>query len=152
LAWAEANDLSAYEKEVWVNAKGYKSKTAYMIWINLAYQRVNIFEGSEHNWELIRSCIVGTGGPGHGTATGVCATTYKQIAGWTTSRYTCRPVVRFREGTGYAFHSRLYYPGSDRLTDDRIGFPVSAGCIRMYDEDIWYIFDNIPEGTTVVIH
>ena len=152
LQWALDNDLEDYEKELWVNAKGYSSNSQYLLWINLAYQRVNIFEGSERNWKLIRSCLVGTGAPGRGTATGVCTTTYKQKAGWTTYKYTCRPVVRFREGTGYAFHSRLYQPNSDTFQDSRIGFPISNGCIRMYDEDIWFIFDNVPDGTTVVIH
>jgi len=152
LEWANNNDLTEYEKEVWINAKGYASDSDYLIWVSIAYQRVNIFEGSEKNWELIRSSIVGTGAPGSGTATGVCKTTYKQKDGWTTSKYTVRPVVRFRQGTGYAFHSRLYYPkDTGRLIDARIGFPVSHGCIRMYDEDIWFIYDNIPDGTTVVI-
>ena len=152
LEWAEENDYSSYEKEVWVNAKEYSSDTKYLIWISIAHQRVNIFKGSKGNWELHHSCIVGTGAPGRGTMLGVCKTTYKQKTGWTTSDYTCKPVVRFREGTGYAFHSRLYYPNSDRIKDARIGYPISLGCIRMYDEDIQFIYDNIPNGTTVVIY
>ena len=152
LEWAQENDLTDYEKEVWINAKGYSSDSEYLIWVSIAYQRVNIFRGAEKDWELIRSSIVGTGAPGSGTATGVCKTTYKQKDGWTTSKYTVRPVVRFRQGTGYAFHSRLYYPrDTGRLIDSRIGFPVSHGCVRMYDDDIWFIYDNIPDGTTVVI-
>ena len=152
LEWAEANDLDDYDKEVWVNAKGYSSTSKYLLWVNLAYQRVNIFEGSAGNWELIRTCIVGSGRPGNGTMTGVTTTTYKQLPGWTTATYTVRPVVRFRPDSGYAFHSRLYVPYTDRLSDPSIGFPVSSGCIRMYDEDIWFIYDNVPEGTTVVIY
>ena len=152
LEWALENDLTDYEKEVWVNAKGYSSDSEYLIWISIAYQRVNIFQGFEKNWELIRSCIVGTGAPGSGTGTGVFKTTYKQKNGWTTSKYTVRPVVRFRQGSGYAFHSRLYYPNNtSKFIDSRIGFPVSAGCIRMYDEDIYFIYDNVPDGTTVVV-
>ena len=152
LAWAEAHDYEDYEKEIWINAKGYSSKTGYLIWINLAMQRVNIFQGSHGNWELVYSCIVGTGRPGNGTPVGVYDTTYKLAAGWTTGSYTCRPVVGFRLGSGYAFHSRLYYPNSSTLKDPSIGFPVSAGCIRMYDEDINYIYNEIPLGTTVVVY
>ena len=152
LKWAEENDLIMSDKELWVNAKGYTSSSKYLLWINIAYQRVNIFEGKAGQWKLIRSCIVGTGAPGRGTATGVTTTTYKQRDGWVTGSYMCKPVVRFRPGTGYAFHSRLYYPYSDRLVDAGIGYPISNGCVRMYDEDIWFIYDNIPDGTTVVIH
>jgi len=62
-----------------------------------------------------------------------------------------RPVVNFRVGSGYAFHSRLYNPGHNYLTDPSIGFPVSHGCIRMYDEDVQWIYDNIPNNTSVVV-
>lgn len=152
LKWAQEHDYESPEKEVWVNAKDYTSVTDYLIWVNLSMQRVNIFKGGEGNWNLVYSCIVGTGAPGRGTPVGVWKTTYKAWAGWTTSTYTVRPVVGFKEKTGYAFHSRLYYPGSDKLSDYSIGFPVSHGCVRMYDEDVLYIYNNIPLGTTVVVY
>ncbi len=152
LQWAQEHDYQDYEKETWVNAKGHASETDYLIWVNISMQRVNIFKGSKGNWKLVRSAIVGSGAPGHSTPVGVYTTTYKQAAGWTTSTYTCRPVIGFKKNTGYAFHSRLYYPGSNKLTDARIGFPVSHGCIRMYDEDVNYIYDNIPIGSTVVVY
>jgi len=61
-------------------------------------------------------------------------------------------VVNFKTGSGYAFHSRLYNPGwSETFTDARIGFPVSHGCLRMYSEDVQWMYDNIPIGTTVVV-
>jgi hypothetical protein len=150
--WALNNDYEDYEKEIWVNARGYGSGTEYLLWVNLAMQRVNIFKGSEGSWELIRTCLMGSGEPGRGTPVGVYYTTYKLSYGWTTASYTCRPVVGFKENSGYAFHSRLYYPNSDTLSDASIGFPVSLGCIRMYDEDINYIYDYIPLYTTVVVY
>ena len=152
LKWAQEHDYESSEKEVWVNAKDYTSATDYLIWVNLSMQRVNIFKGGEGNWILIYSCIVGTGAPGRGTPVGVWKTTYKAWAGWTTSTYTVKPVIGFKEKTGYAFHSRLYYPGTDKLSDYSIGFPVSHGCVRMYDEDVLYIYNNIPLGTTVVVY
>ena len=152
LEWAQENDYEDYVKEAWINARGHSSKTDYLIWISLSMQRVNIFKGSAGGWELFRESIVGSGAPRSPTPVGVWTTTYKQAAGWTTSSYTCKPVVGFRQGTGYAFHSRLYYPNSSKLKDPGIGYPISAGCIRMYDEDIQYIFDNIPNGTTVVVY
>lgn len=152
LKWAEEHDYEDFEKEVFVNVKGYTSDTDYLIWVNLAMQRVNIFEGSKENWKLMRSSIVGTGATRSQTPVGVYYTTYKQEAGWTTSTYTCRPVVGFYKGTGYAFHSRLYYPRTSTLTDAQIGYPVSHGCVRMYDEDVWYIYNSIPLGTTVVVY
>ena len=152
LEWALANDLDDYEKEAWVNAKGYTSESEYLLWINLAYQRVNIFRLSGGVWELIRTCLVGTGRPGRDTPPGVWTTSFKELGGWTTAAYTVKPVVRFMGSIGYAFHSRLYYPGTSDIQDAGIGYPISNGCIRMYDDDIWFIYDNIPNGTTVVVH
>lgn len=150
LEWAETHDYTKEDKEFWVNCQWYSSSSQYLIWINQTYQRVNIFEGSAGNWKLIRSCIVGCGKDSTPTPRGVCKTTYKQT-GWFQSSYQVLPVVRFYGG-GYAFHSRLYYPRSTTLQDPSIGFPVSHGCVRMYDEDIQWIYDNVPDGTTVVSH
>jgi len=152
LEWALENDFDDYDKEVWIYAKGYTSTTDYLLWISIAYQRVNVFQKIGGNWELIRTCIVGTGAPRSPTGTGVTTVTYRQYYGWTTRDYTVKPVVRFRRGSGYAFHSRIFYPNTSTIRDDSIGFPVSRGCIRMYDEDIWYLYDYIPDGTTVVIY
>ncbi|MBP8640019.1 MAG: S-layer homology domain-containing protein [Oscillospiraceae bacterium] len=152
LKWAQEHDYETSEKEIWVNAKEYTSKTEYLLWINLSMQRVNIFKGSEGAWSLCYSCIVGTGAPGRGTPVGIYNTTYKSWAGWTTPSYTVKPVVGFKINTGYAFHSRLYNPGGTKLSDASIGFPVSHGCVRMYDEDVLYIYNNIPLGTTVVVY
>ena len=152
LKWAQEHDYTDFEKELWVNTKGYQSDTKYLIWVSIAYQRCNVFEKTDSGWQLIRSGIVATGAPGTDTPVGVYKTTYKQT-GWYTSSYTCYPVVRFYAGTGYAFHSRLYEPGSKTvLQDSRIGFPISLGCIRMYNEDIQWLYDNIPTNTTVVVY
>lgn len=150
-AYAVNNDYKSYEKEIWINAKGYSSKSQYLVWINRAYQHVNVFQGSKGNWKLIKSFLVGTGAASTPTPTGVTTVSYKLAGGWTTSTYTVRPVVGFYPGTGYAFHSRLSYPGTDTEYDFSAGYPVSHGCIRMYKNDIRWIYNNIPIGTTVVI-
>ena len=155
LKWAEENDYQDFEKEIWINAKGYSSRTDYLVWISIAYQRVNVFKGSKGNWTLEKSFIVGTGANGTNTPVGVYTVTYKQSYGWTTSTYTCAPVVGWKYNSGYAFHSRLYRPGSStsndaNLIDATIGMPCSHGCIRMYTPDIWWIYDNVPVGSTVV--
>ena len=109
LSWAENHDYSELEKVLWVNTKGYESDTEYLIWVSLTYQRCNVFKNVGGTWQLERSSIVATGKPGTDTPVGVYKTTYKQ-SGWFTPSYNCFPVVRFYEGTGYAFHSRLYQP------------------------------------------
>lgn len=153
LAWALKHDYKPEIKTAWVNLKGYKSNTKYLVWVNLTYQRVNIFEGSQGKWKLIRTCLCGSGTNATPTVRGVFTTSYKQSA-WNYGSYYCGPVVRFYGSSGYAFHSRLqYWPmNSNRYYDARIGFPISHGCLRMYNDDIWWMYHNIPNGTTVVVY
>lgn len=151
LAWAESNDYNDTVKNAWVNAKGYSSKTEYLIWINITHQRVNVFTGSAGQWSLVKTCIVGTGASGHDTPTGVFKVIGRSARGWTTKTYTVKPVIFFLN-YAYGFHSRLYEPGTTNVNDARIGFPVSHGCVRMYDEDVAWIYDNIAVNTTVVVY
>lgn len=151
-SYAANNDYSKTTKEVWINAKGYSSNTNYLVWINRAYQHVNVFTGSKGNWKLTKSFIVGTGAASTPTPVGVTTVSYKLKAGWTTGTYTVRPVVGFYPGTGYAFHSRLCYPGTDTEYDFSSGYPVSHGCVRMKRNDINWIYNNVPIGSTVVIY
>lgn len=150
-SYAVNNDYKSYEKETWINAKGYSSNSNYLIWVNRAYQHANVFTGSKGNWKLVKSFVVGTGASGTETPVGVTKITYKLKAGWTTSTYTVRPVVGFYPNTGYAFHSRLCTPNTDKEYDFSSGYPVSHGCVRMQKSDINWIYDNVPIGSTVVI-
>lgn len=144
-------DYSPEIKQAFVHAKGYSSRTGYLVWVNLATQKVNVFGGSQGNWDLMRTFRCATGAPSTPTPVGVTYVTYKQSA-WVTDSYTCRPIVRFYPGTGYAFHSRLYYPNTNQVKDASMGFPVSHGCVRMEDIGIYWLYNNIPVNTTVVIY
>lgn len=151
LAWAQSNDYDDGVKTAWINAKGYTSKTKYLVWVNIAYQRVNVFTGSAGNWTLTNTFIVGTGATGKDTPLGVTKIIGRSSRGWTTTAYTVKPVIYFLN-TAYGFHSRLYAPGTTKIIDARIGFPVSHGCVRMYDEDVAWFYNNISTGTTVVVY
>ena len=145
-------DYSTAAKEQFVNGRGYSSSTGYLIWVSRQTQKTYIFTGSKGNWKLARNCICATGAASTPTPAGVTYTTFKQN-GWYTSSYICRPIVRFYPNSGYAFHSRLYYPNDEtKLMKPDLGYPMSHGCIRMLDPDINYIYYSIPLRTTVVIY
>ena len=143
-------DYADSVKEAYVNDAGYTSRTGYLVWVNLQNQKVYVFTGKYKNWKLEKTFICGSGSPRTPTPTGVSYVTYKQPK-WYFPEYTCGPVTRFYPNTGYAFHSRLYkYDGS--FYDNSIGWPVSEGCIRMLDPDVQYIYDYVPNNSTVVIY
>lgn len=150
--WAIDHDLTKQEKEMFVNYKGYSSSSQYLIWVNIGTQHTMVFQGSKGNWKLIRSGLVSTG-ISDNTPRGVWKTTYKQT-GWFQATYTVKPVVRFYGG-GFAFHSRLYKPGTTTLisgASNGVGYPNSHGCVRMQADDIQWLYDNVPNGTTVVVY
>lgn len=144
-------DYTDITKENFVNGKGYSSSTGYLIWANLATQKVNVFKGSKGNWQLIKCFRCASGASASPTPQGVTYVTYKQ-PGWFTSSYVCKPVVRFYPNSGYAFHSVLYTADGSRIKDGSMGYPVSHGCLRMMPAGIQWLYDNIPVKTTVVIY
>lgn len=139
------------QKNNFINKRGYASGTGYLIWVNRAAQTVNVFTGNKNNWNIVREMRCATGASATPTPAGITYITYKQRDGWTTDRYTVKPVVRFYPNSGYAFHSILYYPGTAKIKDGRLGRPASHGCVRMAGPDIWWLFNNVPVRSTVVI-
>lgn len=138
-------------KEAFVNGKGYSSSTQYLVWANLATQKVNVFKGSKGKWQLVKAFRMASGARSTPTPQGVTYVTYKQTA-WKTDSYVCKPIVRFYPGTGYAFHSVLYKADESGIKDGSIGFPVSHGCLRMNPSSIQWLYNNVPVKTTVVIY
>ena len=162
LEWALENDYDVFEKELYINANGYTSTTEYLIWVNRCYQRANVFigTGETNEWELYKVFIIATGGWLNSTPRGVTTIPSRTAAGWVFSEmgYRVEPVVRFwpehssPEGSSYAFHSRPLDIQTREIIDERIGVPASSGCIRMYCDDVRWIYDNIPDHTTVVVY
>ena len=138
-----------YSKEVklaFVNGKGYSSKTDYLIWISHYTQQVTIYKGSKKNWKIIRTFDCATGTASNHSPIGVYKITYKE-PGWF---YTSTKELYVTHFAGRnSFHTRPLW-NSGAVQNPTIGKPASHGCIRCYNEDAKYIYDNMPVGTTVV--
>ena len=142
-------DFSDTDKEIFVNAKGYESQTDYLIWINLQRQRVNVFQGLKGNWDLIRVFTCSSGKNTTPTPAGVM--TYCAYGnGWYHDTYYVKPVLYLDVNRGIALHSILFNPNGS-VQDGTQGTPVSHGCVRMMPEEIKWLADFVPIGTTVVV-
>lgn len=135
--------------EGFVDKMGYSSKTGWLVWASTKTLTVNVFTGSKGNWTLVRTMPCAMGKPSTPTVKGVFSV-YDKDETWYFGSYNCRWATLFKGG--YAFHSRLWKPDYSRLVDDSISCLVSAGCVRMYDEDCKYIYDNVPYNSTVVVY
>lgn len=126
-----------------------KSSTSYLITVNLNEQLTKIFKGSEENWELVKSINSSTGIPGDETPKGTFKVNsrgswffsqkYKEGAKYWTSFYG-----------NYLFHS-FPMDMNRNILDYTLGKPASHGCVRMTVEDAKWIYDNIPNGTKVIV-
>ena len=142
-------DYSTAVKEYYVNhVRNCSSKTGYLIWVSLYTQRINVFKGSKGNWKLVLSGPIASGRNECPTPVEVTSIKYK-TAQWSYPNYYCHHVSVFDEARG--FHSRpTAYSGG--IYNAAIGYPASAGCVRLMDSDCTFIYNNCPVGTAVYIY
>lgn len=147
--YVQKNDYQTATKEYFVNNKGYSSKTDYLVWISLLKERVNVFQGSQGNWKLVQSFPCSSGKNTTPTNGGVFAYQYRQNY-WDFGYYYVKKPMIFNGG--HAFHTRTYIKSTGGLLDATMQGTVSQGCIRMYDADVDWLWDNLPFQSTVVVY
>ena len=147
--FSQSADYSELVKENFVNSIGYESTTDMLVWLSLKTQRVNVFEGSQGSWNLIKTFPCASGKNTTPTIGGVFKYQYRQNYWDFGTYYVNRPMIF---NGGHAFHTRTYIKGTSSLLDPTIGHPASQGCVRMYDADVDWLWDNMPFGTTVVVY
>lgn len=140
-------DYSKAVKEGFVDMSGYDSATEYLVWVSRYTQRVMVYQGQKGDWELIKTMLCASGENNTPTPEGIYEISAR-TGRWNFDYYYVNNVSIF--SGGHAFHSVLYnYDGS--VYDDRVGQPLSHGCIRMTVEDCNYIY-NLPEHTRVIVY
>lgn len=130
----------------------------YKIGVSLSEQMVYI-----HSWtgeaytELVGSCKCSTGQPGFETPKGTYQSggklTYEEW--YYFKQYNSYAKYATRIVGGVFFHSVLYNSnkqGPTRSSVNNLGRAVSHGCVRLPEEVAKWIFENCPEGTTIVIY
>ena len=143
------SDHSNEDKEIFVNAKDYESVTDWLVWINLERQKINVFRGSKGKWHIYGVFPCATGKNSTPTIAGVFKYS-RYTPKWDFGKYYVKYVMVFNGG--HAFHSRTYRTSNNLLLDETIGTTTSLGCVRMYDEDVIWLRDNLPMNSTVVVY
>ncbi|MFU0831748.1 MAG: L,D-transpeptidase [Oscillospiraceae bacterium] len=118
--------------------------------VSLKEQKVLILDAKDR---IVQEYICSTGKEGHETPTGTFTITDR-------GKSFYNPEVK--EGAyywtrfykAYLFHSLPFDENEEMEPEEaaKLGTPASHGCIRLEIENAKWIYDNIPEGTTVVIH
>ena len=138
-------DFSKSVKTQFINTKGFKSSTDYLIWVCEYTCVVNIFKGSAGNWKLVKSgpCVVGSWKSR--TPSGLHKILEKNPYGdygGADMRFT-KPDPEDPSSTGSRFHNKV---------DNKMGLSASHGCVRLTRSTLDYIYNNCPIGTTVYVY
>lgn len=130
----------------------------YKIGVSLKEQKVYIYQwtGSDYSKEL-GSCKCSTGMAGYETPKGTYQSGGRCTSGewYYFKQYNSYAKYATRIVGGVLFHSVLYNKNKKGPTNSSVnslGRAVSHGCVRLPEVNAKWIFDNCPEGTTIVIY
>ena len=134
-----------------VNDNNFTSTSSYLLITNLKNRETFVFSKDKNNAKWIQlykyKCTIGK--PSTPTITG---TFY--IAGrkpyFGTDKYRVKYATRIIGA--YYYHSILFDSRGVKVIDGRLGEALSHGCIRLDTANAKWIYENIPDGTTVFIH
>lgn len=122
-------------------ANGFSSRTGWLIMVDRAAAKVGIYTGWKGHWTTERYVSCTPGKPSTPTITGTYATNYRKpyLENAPSAKY-CTNI-----SGGYYFHSIL-------KSTSELGNHLSHGCIRMNWPDAYFIYTQVPLGTTVNIY
>ena len=134
-----------------INQFDITSNTNYLVFVNIAEQKTYVYEGSKNDWTLDKTFTCSTGIEGKETPVGVF--TVQNRAPWFFSPKYGQGGKYYVQFMGnYLFHSIPF--DSDRTTvlDPTLGVPSSHGCIRLSVEDSKWLYDNVQNGSKIIIY
>lgn len=134
-----------------VNTLSIDSKTPYFVYLNLTNQQTYIYEGSLNNWKLIKSFSSSTGISGEETPKGIFSVNGRD-KWFYSAKFAQGGKYWVRFMGDYLFHSLPFDETQTNIVDSTLGTPASHGCVRLKVEDSKWIFDNIDDGTKVIIN
>ena len=133
--------------------QGMGSLTNYIILVNRTTHHVGVYKGSKGHWSEVFYSACGDGSRWTPTPEGVFNVGEKLYNFSDFSTYTAWYATQVYGGI--YFHSILYAPFENHpntIVDPALGAAVSHGCIRLSIDKAYWIFRNIPGGTTVVVY
>ena len=146
------NDISRAVIEGYVNIMGIESITNYLVFTDISRQKVYVFHGNKENWTLIKTLPCSTGKIETPTIKGVFK--ISERGEWFYSERLGSGAKNWMRFSGsYLFHSQAMDKNRNVLEENNeIGKRVSNGCVRLYLDDVEWLYRNVPDKTTVVIY
>lgn len=143
--------LQADELTRFANSQGYTSKTEYLLITDIGRQKIHVFRQLEHDWVHLQSFDCSTGLNTSPTTRGIFTITSR--GPWFYSeRLSSGAKFWMRFNEQYLIHSIPMDRHMNIIAgEDVVGEKRSNGCIRLMPQDAKWIYENVPDGTTIVI-
>lgn len=156
LDYSPKKDWSKSYKEKYVNSSSsFKSSGKYIIWVSRYTQKVNVFKKVSGKWQL-QDCAECTTGVFRNYTSGGSYTIKKKQYKRTRSKHYYFHLSYYNglnslHGPTY-WKKNSYYRAKPSVHLGDHGQYGTLGCVRMWNEDATYIYDNCPKGTKVVVY
>ena len=125
--------------------KDMHSDTQYLITIDSPACHVCVFEGSAGNWVPIYDWLCSPGKASTPTVTGEYTVGTKGYSFG--SGFTCYYWTQIYGD--YLFHTIVYYEGTWTPMEGVMGVAASHGCVRLEDNNAYWIYTTVPTGTKI---
>ncbi|MGU8587090.1 L,D-transpeptidase family protein [Clostridium perfringens] len=134
-----------------INQFDITSNTNYLVFVNIAEQKTYVYEGSKNDWTLDKTFTCSTGIEGKETPVGIF--TVQTRAPWFFSPKYGQGGKYYVQFMGnYLFHSIPFNSDKTTVSDPTLGVPASHGCIRLSVEDSKWLYDNVQNGSKIIIY
>lgn len=132
-----------------INENNIESPTNNLIVTDLKNKYTYIFKKDDGVWTQLYKWESTVGKPATQTIKGRFYINGRKPS-FGTDEYLVKYATRIKDG--YYYHSILYDPTGKYIKDARLGQELSHGCIRLETNNAKWIYENILDTTTVIIH
>lgn len=132
-----------------VNDNNFESSSSYLLITDLSNRLTYVFKNVEGKWNEEKKWRCTVGKPSTPTIKGMYHISGRKPF-FGTDKYRVKYAVRINGA--YYYHSVLFDPKGNYVIDGRLGEAISHGCVRLATLNAEWIYNNIPDGTTVFIH
>ena len=122
--------------------------TRYLLWTDLFRLETYVLEKKEGRWSLLRRLPCSVGDASNPTPEGFYHIGVHRASFGRAGYY--KAVYAMQISGNYLYHSILLTE-DDEILDGRLGERISHGCIRHSLEDSRWLYETIPDGTSVLI-
>lgn len=134
-----------------INTLDISSETNHLVFVNIQDQKTYVYKGSKNNWKLEKTLISSTGIEGKETPVGVFKV--ENRAPWFFSPKYGQGGKYYVQFMGnYLFHSIPFDSDKTTVSDPTLGEPASHGCIRLAVNDAKWLYDNVQNGSKIIIY